>query len=242
MSETLRIALVAEGPTDRIFIESALTSILDPRPFVFRQLQPEGSAPFGETGTGWTGVYKWCRSAARRSGRLSDDVTLLQWDLLILHLDADVAANQYKDGNIEETADDLPCERDCPPPSATTEELRKVLLRWCNESGVPARVVLCTPSKSTEAWVVVALFPNDSAVKNGIECLMRPENRLNQQPLKTRIKKRESDYRDRSAAFTEAWPRLAGSLSEAARFDAEMRARVSAVDNAQTKDNPSSSS
>lgn len=54
----LRIALVAEGPTDCIVIEAALNSFLT-RPFILTQLQPEdfqALGGFGATGAGWGGV------------------------------------------------------------------------------------------------------------------------------------------------------------------------------------------
>ena len=75
MSERdVRIALVAEGPTDAIVIEAALRAVFASRTFVLQQLQPEGSAAFGEMGTGWVGVYRWCRQTATRGGgRLSHD-------------------------------------------------------------------------------------------------------------------------------------------------------------------------
>jgi len=41
MSEPLRVALVAEGPTDKVVLESALTSMLAGRSFIFRQLHPK---------------------------------------------------------------------------------------------------------------------------------------------------------------------------------------------------------
>src|SRR6266545_3925071 len=75
-----------------------------------------------------------------------------------------------------------PCVQPCPPPSASTNPLRQVLLRWLSESDMPPRTVLCTPSKSMEAWVVAALFPHDAAVNRGIECWPNPENMLAQQP------------------------------------------------------------
>ena len=43
MSEVLRVAVVAEGPTDRIVLEAAIAHLLGDRPFVLRQLQPEES-------------------------------------------------------------------------------------------------------------------------------------------------------------------------------------------------------
>ena len=63
MSDRLRIALVAEGSTDRVVIEAALRFILGSRPFVLNQLQPVGSVAFGPMGAGWSGVYRWCQQA-----------------------------------------------------------------------------------------------------------------------------------------------------------------------------------
>ena len=186
MSDPLRIALVAEGPTDGVVIESALRSMLDDRPFVLKQIFPEGSASFGELGTGWIGVYRWCRQSAKRgNGALSNDKLVFQnFDLLILHLDADVAGFNYADGAIiPEVADGtLPCDRPCPPPTATTDALRPVLMNWCGEAETPTRTVICMPSKSTEAWVVASLFPTDQAMQQGIECHANAESRLGQQP------------------------------------------------------------
>ena len=63
MSEPLRVAFVGEGPTDREVVKAALPSMLGGRSFIFRQLQPEESLPFGAIGTGWVGV---CAGAVRR--------------------------------------------------------------------------------------------------------------------------------------------------------------------------------
>lgn len=227
MSEALRVALVAEGPTDKIVLEAALASMLDGRPFILRQLQPEESAPFGQVGTGWIGVYRWCRQAVARSGgALRNDVLYLAYDALLLHLDADVAEKSYRDGSIDETVLDLPCVQPCPPPSATTNPLRHVLLRWLGESSPPPRTVLCTPSKSMEAWVVAALFPNDLAVSRGIECWPNPEQRLGQQPKELRHRKNQRDYQNQAQALTIAWPRLSSTLDEARRFQGEFLAAL----------------
>jgi hypothetical protein len=58
MSNPLRIALVAEGPTDAVVIEAALRAILGERSFLLKQVLPEDSSAFGPMGTGWVGVYK----------------------------------------------------------------------------------------------------------------------------------------------------------------------------------------
>src|SRR5437899_8946988 len=110
MSEPLRVALVGEGPTDREVIRSALSSILNERTFILRQLQPEESLAFGPIGTGWVGVYRWCcQAAARSGGSLRNDVLYGAYDILILQLDADVAEETYANGGIQETIQDLPC-------------------------------------------------------------------------------------------------------------------------------------
>src|ERR1035438_7396737 len=167
MSDPLRIALVAEGPTDGVVIESALRCMLDERPFVLKQIFPEGSTIFGALGTGWIGVYRWCHQSARRGeGALSNDKLVFQnFDILILHMDADVAGFDYADGSITPEVTDgvLPCEQPCPQPTDTTDAMRPVLLSWCGEQQTPVRTVICMPSKSTEAWVVASLFPDDQA-------------------------------------------------------------------------------
>ena len=237
MSDPLRIALVAEGPTDGVVIEAVIRSMLAQRPFVLTQIFPDMSVGFGLLGTGWVGVYRWCHQSARNGGgRLSGDPLVFgigNFDLLIVHLDADVAGSDYTQGSIvpQPTDGSLPCEQPCPPPSNTTDALRAILLSWCGETNIPPRTVLCTPSKSTEAWVVAALFPHDQAIADGIECFAKPESRLAQQPKAARLRKKKHDYQVRSGNLEQAWPRLtaAGALTEAKRFEAEFLASVSAI-------------
>jgi len=232
MSEPLRLALVAEGPTDRVVIEAAISSMLDPRPFVLNQLQPEASLAFGPLGGGWGGVYRWCRQAAVRSGGSLDADPLFAFhDVLVIHLDADVATERYQSANIHEDPGDLPCAQPCPPPNATTDRLRRVLLRWVGEIVLPDRTVLCTPSKSTEAWVLAALFPNDPAVVGGnLECLPHPDNRFGQQPIESRVYKSESDYDSHTDSLRDAWPTVTESCTEARRFSDDFRRAVQTVD------------
>lgn len=121
MSEPLRIALAAEGPTDEVVIEAALRAMLGERPFLLKRLFPEESSAFGPMGTGWVGVYKWCHSVASRGGgKLSGDQMIFgagNFDLLLLHLDGDVAGFEYADGSLVPLLTDgaLPCARACPP-------------------------------------------------------------------------------------------------------------------------------
>lgn len=230
MSEPIRIALVAEGITDAVVLKAALKSILAPRTFTLRLLQPEESLAFGAAGPlggGWGGVYKWCLQAAKRGGgQLSSDGLLFDsCDALIVHVDADVADKTYRSANVEQApgALDLPCAAACPPVQATISALQPVVLSWCGESAVPPKTIVCIPSKSTEAWVVSALFPNDAANNAGLECMPDPVNRLTQRPkLDGRIKKSEADYRKNDAALEEAWPRLTGQFDQASSFQADV--------------------
>jgi len=120
MSEPLRVAAAVEGPTDAIVFQAILRALLpDDAELVFQRLQPEGSAAFGKTGAGWAGVYRWSRqSAGEGGGSVSGSSVLSHHDLLIVHVDADVAGNTYANGGIHDAPlDDLPCEEPCPPPA-----------------------------------------------------------------------------------------------------------------------------
>ena len=236
MSEPLRVAATVEGPTDAIVLEAVLSALLPDLEYVFQTLQPEGSVAFGSVsfggkGGGWAGVYRWCRQAAQEGqGSVSRSAVLSYHDLLIVHVDADVAGRSYAEGNIRDApGEDLPCEEPCPPPERTTNALRAVIVNWLGEQECPLRIVLCTPSKSTEAWVVAAIWPdNELVLRNDWECRPDPEAQLRALPKGRRFEKRASDYRRRESAFEAAWPNVAERLSEAARFERELLAAIPA--------------
>jgi hypothetical protein len=234
MSEPLRIGVVAEGITDKLVIQAAIKSLLGERRFILRLLQPEESLPFElsattpSQGKGWGGVYLWCQGVRQRNaGRLDGDLLFSGYDILVMHLDADVAGKKYADYEIEDSVGDLPCEEKCPPPSATTNRLRSVLLRWIGEPATPAKTVLCTPSKSCETWVIAALFPDDPVmIRKGWECHPKPETRLGTKPKAVRVAKTKAGYEAVQAKIAAAWPRLRAELSEAGRFSDDFVAAV----------------
>ena len=211
--------------------------MLSGRSFDMKLLQPEGSVAFtgggnaGPLGGGWRGVYKWCLQAALRGGgNLGGDPLFIGYDLLVLHLDADVAGEDPANDTfnpIPDLAGVLPCDQPCPPPNATTDPLRLAILSWVGETQTPPRTVFCTPSKSMEAWVMAALFPNDSEMtKRGWECHPNPAARLGQQPIGQRFSKRHADYEKRKLELQGTWPAIVAKLSEAARFNDDFTAAV----------------
>lgn len=223
MSEPWRIAVVVEGPTDSIVLEAIIRSLLAGADFEFQTLQPESSVAFGPHGPGWGGVYRWSDQVTEEgNGSLSGSSALSQWDLLIIHLDADVAGNTYASANINLPlcCNDLPCKKPCPPSRDTTDALRTVLLRWLGEQTCPPRTILCTPSKTMDAWVLTAIFPDkDTFQREDWECHFKPEKQLNALPQEKRFSKRERDYLERSEEISQTWPRVSTTLTEAKRFE-----------------------
>ena len=220
MSDTVRIALVAEGVTDYEVLKAAVESMLGGQSFNIKLLQPPASVAFtgagnaGPLGGGWKGVYEWCLLATERGGgNVRNDPLFDFYDILVLHLDADIAGEDPANdpvNPIPKLAGVLPCQKPCPPPNATTDRLRQVMLSWIGESQTPPQTVLCTPSKCTEAWVVAIFFPHDAQmIKKGWECHPDPASRLAQQPKAHRFAKRQADYQARNAGIQEAWPRIA---------------------------------
>ena len=236
MSDPLRIAAAVEGPTDAIVLQAVLSALLPDTDFEFQTLQPEGSvafdsAPSGITGTGWVGVYRWSRQSAwEGGGSVSGSSALSFHDVLIVHVDADVAGKTYASGSIRDApCEDLPCEEPCPPPDRTTNALRAVVLNWLGEHECPPRIVLCTPSKSIEAWVLAAVWPeNDVVRRDDWECRPNPEGQLGALPRRRRFKKRPDHYLRKQREIEKAWPKVSARLTEAARFEEEFLAAICA--------------
>ncbi len=227
MSE-LRVALVAEGPTDRVIIEAALKAILS-GPFFLGFLRPEKIRP--DMGGGWCDVFKWCRETAARAASLEDDPTLENYDLFILHLDADVAEVTYENGGAPVVAASqgllpLPCSSPCPPASGAVDELRKRLTSWLGVTTVGPRTVLCVPSKSSEAWLAAAVLPTGHAVLAGIECALHLEARL---PKAQRIQKSQRAYQERAPTIKSQWSQVEKVCSQALRFSTEVRVAAAVV-------------
>ena len=234
ISDPLRIAVAVEGLTDAVVLEAILTKLLSDSDFEFQTLQPDYSIAFGpsfpNTGQGWSGVYRWSRQAAMEgNGSVSGCSVLSNHDVLIVHLDADVAGFSYGDASIRDApCNDLPCVKNCPPPSETTNALRSVMLNWLGENVCPPRVVLCTPSKSIETWLLAAICPDNNVVRrDNWECNTNPDAQPSTLPRAKRFKKNVHDYRARKDKIVRGWTDVSYRLSEASRFEREF---LNAVD------------
>ena len=236
MSELTRVAVAVEGPTDEVVIEAIVDTILGGTEFELQVLQPDGSSVFGtavggERGLGWHGVFRWCRDASMEGGgRVSSSAVFANHDLVVVHVDADVAGVTYDSGNISfPPRVDLPCVQPCPPASATTDALRDVVLNWLGEVDCPNRLVLCIPSKSMDAWVVVALWPDNRVVGRGNwECRKNPGRQFSALGRGKKLAKTRADYELRAKEIGSGWSITASKLTEAKRFQTECLAAVGA--------------
>jgi hypothetical protein len=222
-----RIALVAEGTTDFIVIEAALQAILQ-RPFVLSLLQPEPTRP--AMGGGWSGVFKWCREFCLRGAMsIETDPTLSLFDLVIVHLDADVADKSYADCGdaVEEAAQSLlplPGSQPCPPPETAVVALKNVLLSWLGIQATGPKSLFCIPSKASEAWLAAAVLPVNHALLTGLECNLSLETRLAQLPRALKIRKRNLEYRRKAGVITSQWTTVKTHCSQASVFEQHIQA------------------
>lgn len=223
MSE-LRIALVAEGPTDYEIIHAALRAVL-PQSFVMTLLQPEATRP--AMGGGWGGVLKWCLDANQRhAGALDTDPTLAGFDLLILHLDVDVAHRKYDDCGPEISAlardrhwEALPCCQPCPPVADTCAQLERVLNSWLGRAIPGDKTLFCLPAQSSGAWLAAAVLPSGHDLLAEPECDVSLESKLTQLPRNARIKKSVPAYRQQAPQITAHWDAVKQVCTQAACFE-----------------------
>ncbi len=226
----LRIALVAEGPTDYVLIEAALKAVLGPKTFVLNQLQPEATNP--SFGNGWGGVLKWCVATAERSvGSLDDDLLLKDFDLLILHLDTDVAHQGYANCGpsvvaMAATWPGLPCSQPCPPVTPTSTALQFVLEGWLKPAVLGTKTVVCIPAQSTGTWLAAAVLPPTHALLHQMECNPYVEDALSRLPKLERIKKTPREYRAKANTVSQQWAQVKALCGQAVHFESAVQAAL----------------
>lgn len=222
-----RIRLVCEGPTDLEVFRAILDAHLGGREYQITMIQPDGSLYGGDAGPhggGWKGVRGWCREIAKEGiedlGVLEPDV-----DLLVIHVDADIAYDAENDVG-----------KPCPPPDRTVLAVESIVMGWLGVKSLPDRVILWVPSMATEAVILKAIFPNLPESKSCltipppttcVECVVDPASVLERvRPPKFvrrkdgKLKKLRSAYRDASPQIASDWTSICVELWTAKRLDA----------------------
>ncbi len=223
----LTIGIVAEGPTDSLLIELLTNQLLETEHH-YVELQPKLSKTggFGVHGGGWRGVQGWCQMLAADSQKLK--AHFLQLDLLILHIDADVARE-----------DEINCVKPCPPIEDTSKALAQRVMTWLGEPVIDEKLVLCIPADNTEAWVLAAHdietiyhAPPDKP----LECVNKPDMIISNQAYKKphrllkrkngKPKKTKRDYQQLIPVVLNNWEEVKRICNQAAKFENDLKASV----------------
>jgi hypothetical protein len=223
-SDVPRFHTVCEGPSDFFVIQGALAEMLNNADFLLERVQPPESLYGGSAGPfggGWKGVRAWCESMRETWGSVGASRSANKCDLLIIHLDGETADE-----------DGITCSRPSPPAHDTVVELEKVLFQWMGDPSLPDWIVFCIPSKDTDAWVLVALYPDDEWAISDIESRYEPAQRLLNKPEKLvrrregRIQKLAPRYRAIQDRISSAWPTVKQRCREAENFEENFLAKV----------------
>lgn len=237
----MNIGTVVEGPTDRLVLQAILDKLC-PGEHRYFPLQP--AETFGEIGTGWKGVRRWCRETWQREGASLDKIlsgdTGPALDLLMIHVDADIATER----DLQE-GDDTPIpdvQQPCPPAETTANQLRHVTARWLQRYDFPPSVILAVPAQDTESWAFAALFPDDDlCARDDYECTRtghdHPGYRLTLRRYGRvlrrtdgRIKKPIRQYRQIAPQIATAWDAVRHICSQAEHFTQDVLAYVQATE------------
>jgi hypothetical protein len=84
--------------------------------------------------------------------------------------------------------------------------------------------VFCVPSKTPEAWLIAAVFPDAHRLMQDLECNLNLEAQLAALPKGQRIKKTPRDYRAREGTMAEVWSAVRLRCTQAERFSREIAA------------------
>ena len=229
----MNIGTVVEGPTDRMVLETVVQQLW-PGEHRFISLQPKSSDTFDETGTGWKGVRRWCKSqvSVQRLEQYIDRYGPCL-DVLLIQVDVDIVAENDLQEALEEPVPDMI--QPCPPIMATVNQLQQVVARWfgCMEPGsLPPQVILVFPSQDMENWTFAALHPDDPLCQSqDYECLHRKGSREHPAYCLTlrkygrhlersghEIKKRKRRYEPLLPIIAAQWPTVRQTCSQAEAF------------------------
>lgn len=228
-----RIGIIAEGKTDIIVIKEILKQAFIDINYRVTVLSPTEDELLGNVnkheGFGWRSVYEVCRE-------LTDCLQILgignKFDIIIVHLDADVAQSSYDAANINTKRKDLPCYDYTASIAENCEKLETVAKGWLDVRYWDS-IVFCIPHIATDIWPAYVLYDNS----NGLFYEAMPGNDLEQKMLRCgnksvgklvkrkegRIKKIPATY---SAAMTRIdsgmWEKLKSNFSQFDKFNRDL--------------------
>ncbi len=231
----MKIGTVVEGPTDRLLLKAIIEKVY-PGEHDFRDLQPaDVGNSFGQRGTGWKGVRRYCFDIEQQlNTNIIEFIREHQFDLLIIHIDADVVTASDLQEQIGTPIEDISLP--CPPILSTTDNIREIIAKWLNLDGVdqfPSQVVLAIPAQDSENWVFAALFSKDGLCQNDdYECIHPLNDRQHPAYLLTlsqygrvlrrksgKIRKSKRNYQQVLSDVTNAWDDVCKICSQAQLFN-----------------------
>lgn len=227
----MRIGTVVEGPTDRLLLKAIIDKVC-PGVHEYRDLQPaDVGSSFGERGTGWKGVRRFCFDIWQQLNTdLFDFIKDYEFDLLVIHVDADIVSET----DLQEALN-YPIEP-CPPVTPTIASLREILAQWLNlksASEFPPQLILAMPSQDSENWLFAGLYPDDNLCRQaGYECIYSLNSRQHPAYLLTleaygrvlqrkegKLKKSNRKYEDVLPELILAWDEVCLICSQAQAFN-----------------------
>lgn len=216
------VGIIAEGPTDVEVIEGILRTVFAKDTFCFRTISPtpqELQSQRKKEGFGWGGVYRVCKDLREKLEML----TLMgaAFDLLVIHVDGDVAYKDYADIEEQPLQNDLPC-------ASVTAEVQEA-------GSIP--VVLCLPFLSTETWAGQLLYPgewtdidektSEDIIYHRLFLLGQPKSEKERRLIRQKagkMKKNTKGYQNLARQMTAAgWMGVTQRYVQAKRFDAALK-------------------
>lgn len=210
----VRVGIVAEGKSEWLVLEAVMQAIHQDIEFV--RIRPDLDMLSGDP-FGWRGVKSWCAENGRALDAFMKGVENKPLDILVVHCDCSMA-------------DKVGANHPCPPPTNTANALRQVIIaQWLGLADTPWFVVLATPSRMIDAWVVATLDPPYRKLAT-IECEEAVENELVARHLLRKkgkeVKKQERRYAPLAKQVGDQLARVRSLCSEAERFASEFHAVV----------------
>ena len=162
----LRVGLIAEGKTDLIMMKAIVKQKFPEENIIYTDISPTDAELLQKIpkagGFGWKSVYLACRDLDTRLEM--QEAAGLKFDLLMIHLDADVAQSNYSVANIEaddDISEELPCYEADKDIRENCEKLQQIAMHWIGNDETASIPVWCIPHIDTDLWVAYCFYPDD---------------------------------------------------------------------------------